>query len=43
MLRAEGDAASGEILAEVLDAHAEAELAQDLADRFDRYGPDAVK
>ena len=43
MLRAEGDAMSGEILAEVLDAHADAEFARDIADRLARYGPDAVK
>ena len=36
VLRAEGDAMSGEILGEVLDAHCDAEFQRDLEERAER-------
>ncbi len=41
ILRIEGDALTGEILQNVLNAHADAEYATDVAERLARYGDDA--
>jgi Domain of unknown function (DUF222) len=41
LLRVEGDAVTGEILTEILDAHTEAEYHQDVADRAAKHGAQA--
>ncbi len=42
ILHAEGDALTGDIITEILDAHAQAEFETDLAKRADFHGADAV-
>ena len=43
MLRAEGDALTGDVIKEILQAHADAEFHADVAQRLAEHGDDAVK